>query len=151
MSAAAVFSCILPTARAVASADLPVARPRPIDGVAFYRQHTVGLLERYLRTSMQVGRVPCVLGNMSFRSRVSSYRMTTFEDRVIFIFDVEKCLKRLDGRAQEVVARIALENYSPMETAALTGESVRSVARVYGAALDRLTQLFLACELLQPR
>lgn len=150
MSAALAMPCILQTARAVADTGLPAVRPRAIEGLAFYRRHTAGLLHRYMRTSMEIGRVPCVLGNMMFRSRVSSYRLRTFEDRVIFIFDVEKCLKRLDPLSQQIVGHVALEDYTPMETAALTGQSVRSVSRIYGEALDRLTRLFLEYELLRP-
>jgi hypothetical protein len=149
MSAAPAMPCVLETARAVAAA-LPTGRPRAIEGLAFYRRHTAGLLHRYMRTSMEIGRVPSVLGHLTFRSRVSSYRLRTFEDRVIFIFDVEKCLKRLDPLSQQVVAHMALEDYTPMEAAALTGQSVRTVSRIYGEALDRLTRMFLEYELLYP-
>ncbi len=150
MSAARALPWVIPQATAVTDMSLPVARPKPLEGFAFYRKHAVGLLRRYLRISMEVGRTPCVLGNMVFRGRVSSYRMQTFEDRVIFIFDVEKCLKQLDRTSQEVVSHIILEDYTPLETAALIGESVRSVARIYGEALDRLTRLFLEYRLLAP-
>ncbi len=142
--------CFIAAAFAVADTSLPVARPRPIEGLAFYRKHAVGLLRRYMQTSMEVGRTPCLLGSMVFRGRASSYRMQSFEDRVIFIFDVEKCLRQLDARSQQVVAHIALEDYSTLEVAALTGESVRSVMRIYGGALDRLTRLFLEYGLLNP-
>jgi hypothetical protein len=150
MSAAQAIPWELKTTVAVAEPALPVARPKPIAGFAFYRKHAVGLLRRYLRASMEIGRTPCVLGTLVFRGRVSSYRMHSFEDRVIFIFDVEKCLKQLDRLSQQIVAHIALEDYTPLEAAALTGESVRSVARIYGQALDRLTRLFLEYELLDP-
>lgn len=150
MSAARALPWVLPQAAAVTDTSLPVARPKPLEGFAFYRRHTVGLLRRYLRVSMEVGRTPCVLGTLVFRGRVSSYRMQSFEDRVIFIFDVEKCLKQLDRVSQEVVAAIILEDYTSLETASLIGESVRSVARIYAAALDRLTRLFLEYQLLDP-
>lgn len=151
MSAAPAFACVLQTASAVASGDLPVARPRPIDGMALYRKHTVALLRRYLAVSMEMGRTPCVLGNIVFRGRVSSYRIASFEDLVIFIFDVEKCLKRLDAASQAAVAHIALEDYTLEETAAMTGISLRSMIRIYGSALDRLTRWFLECGLLQSK
>jgi hypothetical protein len=48
---------------------------------------------------MEMGRTPSLLGNTIFRGRASSYRMRTFEDCIIFIFDVEKCLKRLDAES----------------------------------------------------
>ena len=151
MSAAPSMPYAINILAGTAESELPVGRPRAIEGLAFYRKHAAGLLRRYMRVSMEVGRTPCVLGTLVFRGRVSSYRMRSFEDRVIFIFDVEKCLKQLDRLSQRVVAHMALEDYTPLETAALTGESVRSVARIYGEALDRLTRLFLEYELLDPK
>lgn len=147
MSAALRFAGVLETA--AASGDLPAARPRPIEGLAFYRKHTVALLQRYLAISMELGRTPCLLGNLVFRGRVSSYRISSFEDLVIFIFDVEKCLKRLDTTAQKMIAHVALEDFTFDETAAITGCSPRSAARNYGLALDRLTRFFLESGLLR--
>jgi hypothetical protein len=150
MSAALATPFLLETAEAVADPALPVGRPRPIGGLAFYRRHTEALLRRYLMTSMEIGRAPCVLGTVVFRGRVTSYRVQSFEDQIIFVFDVEKCLKRLDRISQEVVAHIALEDYSLLEAAEIMGESLRSVARIYAEALDRLTRLFLTYQLLNP-
>jgi hypothetical protein len=150
MSAARALPFTIGTTCAVATTGLPLARKKPIAGLAFYRKHTVGLLQRYLHVSMELGRTPCVLGNMVFRGRVSSYRLSSFEDLVIFIFDVEKCLKKLDRMSQSVIAHVALEDYTVQEAAAMTGDSERSVTRIYGTALDRLTQLFLEFELLDP-
>jgi hypothetical protein len=150
MSAAAALPCIVESSLAAADAGLPVWRPKPVGGVAFYRKHCAGLLRRYMQASMELGRTPCVLGKMVFRGRVSSYRLTTFEDMVIFILDIEKCLKRLDPVSQAVIAHVVLEDYSIVETAAIVGESERSIARIYGAALDRLTRLFLDRRLLEP-
>ncbi|SRR6266496_1057319 len=50
-----------------------------------YRERTVALLRRYLRISIEVGRLPSLLGRELFRSKVTSYRMTSFEDGVIFV------------------------------------------------------------------
>lgn len=150
MSAALAFPLVLASAQGVAESSLPSARGRTIDGFAFYRRHTVALLRRYLRISMEVGRAPCILGNVVFRGRVSSYRMTTFEDLMIFIFDVEKCLKQLDRASQTVVAHMALEDYTVLETAMITKDSERSVSRIYNEALDRLTRQFLDYGLLDP-
>ncbi|MGA7884919.1 MAG: hypothetical protein WCA44_04190 [Acidobacteriaceae bacterium] len=150
MSAALALPVVLESTAAVADPEFPVARPRPLGGLAFYRRHTVALLRRYLVTSMVIGRAPCVLGNVAFRGRLTSYRMQSFEDQIIFVFDVEKCLKRLDRVSQEVVAHIVLEDYSPLEAANLMGESQRSVERVYTEALDRLTRFFLETQLLRP-
>lgn len=151
MSAALALPLVLATATAVAEPELPLARPRPLGGLAFYRKHTLALLHRYLVVSMVIGRAPCILGKVVFRGRITSYRMQSFEDQIIFVFDVEKCLKRLDRVSQEVVAHVVLENYTPQETAALMTESRRSVGRIYTEALDRLTRFFLETKLLEPQ
>ena len=61
-----------------------------------YRDRTSALVRRYFVVSMETGRLPSLLGRACFRSRVTSYRMSNFEDSVIFVYDVERCLERLD-------------------------------------------------------
>jgi hypothetical protein len=61
-----------------------------------YRERTVALLRRYLRISIEVGRLPSLLGRELFRSKVTSYRMSSFEDGVIFVHDVEQAVDKLD-------------------------------------------------------
>jgi len=123
----------------------------PVSGLAFYRKHTESVLRKYMRVSLDMGRVPCVLGKVVFRGRVSSYRIRNFEDAVIFVIDVERCLSKLDQSSQELVARIALQEHTQPEAAQLTGHSLRSVARKYGEVLDRLTIQFLEKKLLVVR
>ena len=94
--------------------------------------------------------MPSLLGKEMFRAKVSSYRMESFEDIIIFIHDVERCLARLDEEQQELIARMALQQYTVLETAELTGIRPRTVIRRYGEALDRLTRIFLAVEMLEP-
>jgi len=125
-------------------------RLRPLGGLTFYRKSTETLLRRYMRVSMDMGRVPSVMANTVFRGRASSRRIKNFEDAVIFVIDVEKCLKRLDGLSQELVARIALQEYTQAEAAELMQQGVRSVTRKYGEVLDRLTSIFLDAKLLIP-
>src|ERR1700688_3050553 len=60
-----------------------------------YRERTIALLRRYLRISVEVGRLPSLLGRELFRSKVTSYRMSSFEDAVIFVHDVERALHQL--------------------------------------------------------
>jgi hypothetical protein len=121
----------------------------PISSMAFYRRYTELLLRRYMQVSMRMGRVPSILGNCMFRGKVSSYKVHTFEDAVIFVYDIEKCLKQLDGADAELVARIALQEYTQAEAADLTGQSLRSVVRKYGEAIDGLTKMFLDKDLLE--
>jgi hypothetical protein len=70
-----------------------------------YRKRTVGLLRRYMRFSIETGRLPSLVGREFFRAKVTYYTATTFEDRVIFVRDVEKCLNRLEHWDQQLIAR----------------------------------------------
>lgn len=130
--------------RAEASAEDRVAPE-----TAFYRKYTEGMLRRYMRMSLEMGRVPSMLGKELFRGKVTSYRMKSFEDVIIFVHDVEKCLSRLDAVSLQLIGRISLQEYTHGETAGLTGLSLRSVTRKYGDALDSLTVEFLRDDLLE--
>jgi hypothetical protein len=129
---------------------LPDSRPELLPEMAFYRKYTEALLRRYMRMSMSAGRVPSLMGREMFRGQVSSCRVTSFEDVVIFCYDVEKCLKVLDGQERELIKRIALQSYSQGEAAGLLGISLRSCVRLYADALDKLTQVLLNSRLLKP-
>lgn len=143
-------------------ASEPVARPEPVRGeaeaatqraapeMAFYRKYTEGMLRRYLRMSMETGKVPSLLGKEMFRGKVTRYQVKSFEDSVIFVYDVEKCLAKLDKLQQELIARIALQEYTQGETAGMVGLGLRTVGRRYAEALDRLTEIFLEVRLLEP-
>jgi len=115
-----------------------------------YRDRTRAILRRYFRMSIELGRLPSLVGREFFRSRVTSYRMHTFEDAVIFVHDTETCLGRLDPLSQQLIARIVFQDYTLEETAALVGCGRRTVVRRYPRALDRLSELFLEAELLRP-
>ena len=119
-----------------------------IDGIAFYRKRTELLLRRYMLVSLQTGRVPSLVGNCIFRGKASNYRMHNFEDAVIFLFDIEKCLKRIDPLGRELISRIALQEYTQEETAQLMGYSLRTIIRKYSDTLDELSRIFLDLELL---
>lgn len=150
MSAALVVRCMQAkkAGQQEDQAEKPATTQAPVE-LAFYRKYTEGMLRRYMYRSMEIGRVPSLLGDFSFRGRSSNRKAYTFEDSVIFVYDVERCLARLNRLERELVGRIALQEYTLAETAALTGMSVRTVVRRYSEALDRLTQVFLRLELLQ--
>jgi hypothetical protein len=118
--------------------------------LAFYRKYTEGMLRRYVRLSMEAGRAPSLLGREMFRGKVTSYRVHSFEDVVIFVHDVETCLKKLNEGQQHLIRRIALQEFTQAETAGLLGLSLRSVHRQYADALDELTEIFLERKLLEP-
>src|SRR3954465_378954 len=95
--------------------------PAYIDGVNpdlwLYRARTIALLRRYLRISIEVGRLPSLLGRELFRSKVTSYRMTSFEDAVIFVYDVERALEKLDTFGKQLIATIVFQDYTQDEAA----------------------------------
>lgn len=131
-----------------ASSLLPKTAERA--GHEFYRKYTEGMLRRYGKLSMESGRVPSMLGQEMFRGKVTNYKVQSFDDVVIFVRDVEHCLKGMSIVQQHLVERIALQGYTQGETAALLGVSLRTIVRRYNAALDELTRLFLRRKMLQP-
>jgi hypothetical protein len=123
---------------------------KPAVELAFYRKYTEAMLRRYLRISIQAGRVPSLLGRELFQGNVTSYRMHSFEDGVIFCFDVEKRLGRLTVMNQQLIKRIGLQEYTQGEAAGMLGLSLRNCIRQYGYALDQLTEMFLEAGMLEP-
>jgi hypothetical protein len=129
----------------------PQTHVRVIPELAFYRKYTEAMLRRYATMSMEAGRVPSLLGQEMFRGNVTSCKVTGFDDVVIFVEDVAKCLTQLDPGQRHLVRRISLEGYTQGETAAMLGIPMRTVVRRYADATDRLTRLFLERKLLKPK
>jgi DNA-directed RNA polymerase specialized sigma24 family protein len=115
----------------------------PSANLAFYRRHTESLLRRYLYASMQVGRTPSILNEPVQRGYSSTRRIRTFEDAVIFVLDVENCLKKLGPVERTLVGRVVLQEYTQAEVAAILGMSVRAVNYKLRGALDSMTEVFL--------
>jgi Sigma-70, region 4 len=122
---------------------VPVADYRPLRTLAFYRKHTHTLLRRYLYASMLVGRAPAILKEPLLRGWASSRPVQTFEDCMIFVFDMEKCLAKLGALDRLLITRIAIQEYSYAETALLFNKSERAVVLRFGHATDRLTEVLL--------
>jgi hypothetical protein len=120
----------------------------PVVSLGFYRKHTEKMLRRYLYASMQVGRSPSILGDPIARGWCSSRPIRTFEDAVIFVLDVETCLKQLGSLDRQMLSRIVLQEYTQAEAAMLLGMSVRTISYRFPQALDRLTEKLLATGLL---
>lgn len=120
----------------------------PVTSLAFYRKHTESMLRRYLYASMQVGRAPSILGDPVSRGWASSRPIRTFEDAVIFVLDLEKCLEQLGSLDRQLLSRIVLQEYTQAEAGTLLGMSVRAVSYKFPLALDRLTERLLASGLL---
>ena len=116
---------------------------------AFYRKYTEAMLRRYGAMALQKGRVPSLLGRELFRGKVTSYRIHGFDDVIIFVADVERCLKLLTPEQQRLIVRVAVQEYTLAETASMLRWSFRSTQRRYHEALDELTAIFQKRGLLQ--
>jgi hypothetical protein len=116
--------------------------------LGFYRKHTENILRRYLYASMQVGRAPSILGDPVARGWCSSRPVRTFEDAVIFVLDIERCLDQLGSLDRQMLCRIVLQEYTQVEAAVLIGMSVRAISYKFPQALDRLTEKLLESGLL---
>lgn len=114
-----------------------------------YRDRTLAMLRKFLHLSLETGRVPSLLGREFFRTRVTPYRVVTFEDAVIFVHDVERCLDQLDEFSRELIARVALQEYTQEEAARLLHCCRKTVQRKYPEALDHLSLIFLEVGLLK--
>ncbi len=108
-----------------------------------YRRRTVALLRRYARASVEVGRLPSLLGREFFRSRVTSYTMRNFEDVVIFVADMEQAIEKLNALDKKLLAMNVLEEYTIPEVARLLGYNQRMVERFLQDALDQLSRILL--------
>ncbi len=113
-----------------------------------YRKRTVGLLRRYLRFSLETGRLPALMGREFFRAKMTYYKATTFEDRVIFVRDVEMSLARLEKWDQQLIARIILQEHSHEYAAHILHCSRSTVERRLPFVLDLLSEEFLRVGLL---
>jgi hypothetical protein len=125
-----------------------IGATEPLGELAFYRKYTEALLRRYLRLSMQAGRVPSLMSRDVFRGNCSHYQVRGFEDVVIFCHDVKQRLAKLNPYDQQLIKRVALQRYTRGETAGMLGISLNNCTFQYGRAVDRLTQMFLESGLL---
>jgi DNA-directed RNA polymerase specialized sigma24 family protein len=82
------------------------------------------------------------------RGWASSRPVRTFEDAVIFVLDVEKCLNKIPLLDREILSRVVLQAYTQVETAGMLGMAIRTIGYKYPLAVDRLTEKLLAASLL---
>jgi hypothetical protein len=113
-----------------------------------YRKKTTALLRRYMRWSLEAGRVPSVLGRELFRAKISAFSATTFEARVIFLHDVERCLERLQNFDRQIIARVCLQEYDHEAAARILQCTRRTLLRRLPELIDELSDAFLKAELL---
>jgi len=115
-----------------------------------YRKRTTALLRRYVRLALETGRLPSVIGREMFRAKITAYTATSFEDRVIFVHDVEKCLERLSPFDQKIIARIVLQEFDHERGARMLHCTRKTLERRLPELLDELSEEFLRVRLLTP-
>jgi hypothetical protein len=111
--------------------------------LSLYRDHCIALLRRYFRMSVEVGRLPALLGREFFRTQAHDYHVHSFEDMVIFVIDIERCLDRLDPIDKKLIALIVLQEYTHEEAARLLGYSDRQIRNRFADAVDTVSAMFL--------
>ena len=114
-----------------------------------YRGRTIGMLRRYVRFSLETGRLPSLLGREFFRTRVTSYSVGTFEDRVILVHDMEICLQCLSEFSRQLLARYILQEHDLPATARLLHCNEKTIRRTIPMALDELSEILLEVGLLE--
>ena len=114
-----------------------------------YRARTTLMLRRYMRYSIEAGRMPSILGGEMFRAKMTAYMVVTFEDRVIFVHDMETCLGKLDEFSRQLIARHILQEHDRWETARLLHCNEKTVRRLTPLVLDVLTEILLDVGLME--
>lgn len=117
---------------------------------SYERMRTMALLHRFFRTALLLGRMPSLLGREIFRTRAQSQPATAFEDAVLFVCDVERCLRALEPGDQRLVAFCILEDRSEWEAARRLHRSQSDISRQLGRVLDLLHETFCRLGLLPP-
>ncbi len=115
-----------------------------------YRGATVALLQRYARVAVEAGRLPALLGREVFRNRGEDFVLRTFEDSIIFVHDIARCLELLDDFERDLIAAVLFEEFTEDEAAWRLHCSLRTVERMLPETLDLLSAIFLERRILQP-
>ena len=107
------------------------------------------MLRKYMLYSIETGRMPSLLGREFFRSKVTSYTVVTFEDRVIFVHDMETCLDKLDEFSRQLIARHILQEHDRFETARLLQCNEKTIRRLIPLVIDQLSEILLDVGLME--
>ena len=114
-----------------------------------YRGRAVAMLQRYMRYSIETGRLPSLLGREFFRAKVTAYTVVMFEYRVIFVHDMEKCLEKLDEFSRQLIARHILQEHDQAATGKLLHCTERTVRTYIPLVLDLLVEILLDVGLME--
>ena len=125
--------------------------PQPAPELSIYRDHCIALLRRYFCMSVEVGRLPAILGREFFSTRAETYHVHSFEDTVVFVIDIERCLDRLAPLERKLIAYIVLQEYTREETAALVGCTRMTIYNHFDDAVDAMSAILLRYGLMRAR
>ncbi len=112
-------------------------------GLGQYRVRAISLLRKYFKMSVELGRLPSLLGREFFRAQVTNYTTHTFEDAVIFVHDMERAIEALDSLSQMAITRVIFQEYSYVEAAQLMRIPERTFVRAMAGAIDSLSEIML--------
>lgn len=115
-----------------------------------YRHETKAMLRKYLAVSTDLGRLPSTLGGEMFRARVTSYRLSTFEDLVVFVTDMNACLERMCELERRFLVMNIFQDFTVEEIAARLRFGRNKASRIYCDALDQISEILLRFRLLDP-
>ncbi len=116
---------------------------------SFERSRAMGLLRRFFQTSLLLGRMPSLLGREIFRARADGPGARAFEDSVVFVCDVERCLRKLEPRDQRILAFCVFEDRSEWDAARRLHCGQSEISRRLGKTLDSLHETFCCMGLLE--
>jgi hypothetical protein len=129
--------------------NAPIVPRVPAGELRMYRSLTFNLLRKYFRLSLSLGRLPSLVGRECFRTRYE-LQNHTFEDSVIFVHDMERCLARLDDVSKEMISLIVFQDFSWRQCARLMNCPLRTVTRTFSLGLDLLTKVMLRVGVIEP-
>jgi hypothetical protein len=118
----------------------------------YERMRTMAVLRRFFRTALLLGRMPSLLGREILRASCAAGQGRSawaFEDSVLYICDVGRCLRELEPLEQRLIAFCILEEHSEWEAARLFHRSRSDISRRLAHALDLLHETFCRIGLLR--
>jgi DNA-directed RNA polymerase specialized sigma24 family protein len=93
--------------------------------------------------------VPSLLGRELFRAKISAFKATTFEARVIFLHDIERCLERLQSFDRQLIVRVVLQEYDHEAAARILQCTRKTLERRLPELIDELSESLLKTDLLE--
>ncbi len=117
---------------------------------SYKHMRTMALLHQYFRKSLLIGRMPSLLGREVFPARMQGRSARAFEDTVLFVCDVDRCLTGLEPIDQRLVAFCILEDHTEWDAARQFHRTQSDISRRLHHTLDLLHDTFCRLGLLKP-